>query len=284
LDQNTAAFNLFGRIVPNPIAFSLFGKIEIRWYGILIAIGLVVGIVLAYYIAKYRNLKADELINFAPFGIIGGVLGARLLHVLVNISYYSKHPASILAYRQGGLAIQGVVIGGVIALIIFTKVRKVSFWAFSDVLVPGLAIAQAIGRWGNYFNQEAFGRPTSSSIGIFIAPENRPADYMSAEYFHPTFLYESIANMILFIILILTHYWFKKKPNKYPDGLIFCVYLIIYSLYRIFIESYRIDSSYVGTIKVVYLISGATIIAAFVLANILINRFNARKKEQEPSE
>jgi phosphatidylglycerol---prolipoprotein diacylglyceryl transferase len=284
LDSNPAAFNLFGKIVPNPVAFSLFGKIDIRWYGILIAIGLVLAIILSYYIAKYRNLKADEVINFAPFAIIGGVLGARLLHVLVNIPYYSKHPADIFAYRQGGLAIQGVVIGGVIALIIFTKVRKVSFWSFSDALVPGLAIAQAIGRWGNFFNQEAFGRPTSSSIGIYISPENRPADYMSSEFFHPTFLYESIANMILFIILILIHFWFKKKPNKYPDGLIFCIYLIIYSLYRIYIESYRIDSSYVGTIKVVYLISGITIIAAFVIANILINRFNARKKEQESSE
>jgi len=268
----------------NPVAFTLFGKIEIRWYGILIAIGLVIGIILAYYLAKYRNLKADEIINFAPFGIIGGILGARILHVLVNMPYYSKHLIDIFAYRQGGLAIQGVVMGGVLALIIFTRVRKLSFWAFSDLFVPGLAIAQAIGRWGNFFNQEAFGRPTSSRIGIYISPANRPAEYMSSEYFHPTFLYESIANLVLFIILMLTHYWFKKKPNKYPDGLIFCIYLIVYSLYRIFIESYRIDSSYVGSIKVVYIISGATIIVAFVIANILINRFNARKKEKEAAE
>ena len=265
----------------NPVAFNLFGKIEIRWYGILIALGLVLAIVLAYYIAKYRNLKADEIINFAPFAIIGGVLGARLLHVLVNISYYSKHPSYIFAFRQGGLAIQGAIIGGVIALIIFARVRKVSFWAITDVITPGLAIAQSIGRWGNYFNQEAFGRPTSSRIGIFISPENRPADYMNSEYFHPTFLYESIANMVLFIILIFMHYWFKKKNNKYPDGLIFCVYLIVYSLYRIFIESYRIDSSYVGPVKVVYIISGITIIAAFIIANILINKFNSKRKEQE---
>ena len=268
----------------SPVAFNLFGKIEIRWYGILIAAGLVIAIILSYYIAKYRNLKADEIINFAPFGIIGGIIGARFLHVLVNIPYYSKHISQIFAYRQGGLAIQGVIIGGVIALIIFAKVRKESFWALSDVLMPGLAIAQSIGRWGNYFNQEAFGRPTSSRIGIFIAPENRPLDYINSEYFHPTFLYESIANMLLFIILMLLHYWFKKKPGKYPDGLIFCVYLIVYSLYRIFIESYRIDSSYVGPIKVVYIISGVTIIAAFIIANILINRFNAKKKEQELSE
>jgi phosphatidylglycerol:prolipoprotein diacylglycerol transferase len=247
----------------------------------LIAVGLVAAILISYYIAKYRNLKADEVINFAPFAIIGGILGARLLHVLVNMPYYSKHPSYIFAYRQGGLAIQGVVIGGVIALIIFAKVRKVSFWAFSDAIVPGLAIAQAIGRWGNYFNQEAFGRPTSAKIGIYIAQEYRPLDYINSEYFHPTFLYESIANALLFIVLMVVHYWFRKKPGKYPDGLIFCLYLIIYSLYRVIIESYRIDSSYVGSIKVVYLISGATIIVAFIIANILINRFNARKKDLE---
>ncbi|MHB1253503.1 MAG: prolipoprotein diacylglyceryl transferase, partial [Candidatus Humimicrobiaceae bacterium] len=193
----------------NPVAFSLFGKIEIRWYGILIAMGLVIGIVLAYYIAKYRQLKADEIINFAPFAIIGGILGARLLHVIVNWSYYINNPSYIFAYRQGGLAIQGAAIGGIIALIIFAKVRKISFWAFADTLAPSLAIAQAIGRWGNFFNQEAFGRPTSSRIGIYIAPQNRPPDYMNSEYFHPTFLYESIANLILFIILIFMHRLFK---------------------------------------------------------------------------
>ncbi|MHB1348127.1 MAG: prolipoprotein diacylglyceryl transferase [Candidatus Humimicrobiaceae bacterium] len=267
----------------DPIAFNLFGKIEIRWYGILIAIGLVIAIVIAYYLAKYRNLKADEIINFAPFAIIGGIIGARLLHVIVNIPYYAKNPSFIFAYRQGGLAIQGVFIGGVIALIVFARIRKVSFWAIADTIAPGLAIAQSIGRWGNYFNQEAFGRPTSSRIGIFIAPQNRPVDYINSEYFHPTFLYESVSNLILFIILIFMHYWFKKKPDKYPNGLIFCVYLIIYSLYRIFIESYRIDSSYVGPIKVVYVISAITIIAAFIVANILINKFNARKKDQELS-
>ncbi|MCX6383110.1 MAG: prolipoprotein diacylglyceryl transferase [Actinobacteria bacterium] len=264
----------------NPVAFNLFGKIEIRWYGILIAAGLVIGIVLAYYIAKYRKLKADEIINFAPFAIIGGIICARLLHVVVNWSFYAKYPSYILAYRQGGLAIQGAVIGGIIALIIFTRVRKIDFWAYADSIIPALAIAQAIGRWGNFFNQEAFGRPTSSKLGIFIAPENRPPDYMNAEYFHPTFLYESMANLILFGILIFMHYWFKKRPNKYPNGLILNAYLIIYSLYRIFIESYRIDSSYVGQIKVVYLICGFTIIVALVIANILINKFNAKKKEQ----
>lgn len=268
----------------NPVAFNLFGKIEIRWYGILIAAGLILAIVLSYYIAKYRKLKSDEIINFAPFAIIGGIIGARLLHVIVNWSFYAKHPSYIFAYRQGGLAIQGAAIGGIIALIIFARVRKLSFWAYADAIVPGLAIAQAIGRWGNFFNQEAFGRPTSSRIGIYIAPENRPPDYMNSQYFHPTFLYESIANLVLFGILIFMHYWFRKRPDKYPNGLILNTYLIVYSLYRIFIESVRIDSSYVGPIKVVYIISGVTIVAALFIANTLINKFIEKKKEQESAE
>lgn len=264
----------------NPVAFNLFGKIEIRWYGILIAIGLILAIVLSYYIAKYRKLKADEIINFAPFAIIGGIIGARLLHVLVNWSFYSKHPSYIFAYRQGGLAIQGAIVGGVIALIIFARIRKISFWAYSDAIIPGVAIAQAIGRWGNFFNQEAFGRPTSSKIGIYIAPENRPPDYIDSQYFHPTFLYESLANLILFGILMFMHYKFKKNPNKYPNGLIINTYLIIYSLYRIFIESVRIDSSYVGPIKVVYIICGITIIVSLIITNIIVSKFIAQKKEE----
>jgi phosphatidylglycerol:prolipoprotein diacylglycerol transferase len=266
-------------LVIDPVAFRVFG-IEIRWYGIIIAFALVLAIAVSYLIAKYRRFKADEIINFAPFAIIAGVIGARLLHVIVNWSYYSKNLLSIFAFRQGGLAIQGAVLGGIIALIIFAKVRKIDFWAFTDCIVPALALSQAIGRWGNFFNQEAYGKPTNSRIGIFIAPENRLRGYESFEYFHPTFLYESIANLILFIILMVLHYVFKKKEGKFPNGIIFNLYLIIYSLYRIFIEYYRIDSAMIGSIKVVYIISGLTIIAALIILNILVNRFIEKKKAE----
>ena len=261
----------------SPIAFRLFG-LEVRWYGLLISIGLLLAIFVSYLIAKYRNFKEDEIINFAPFAIIAGVIGARLLHVAVNWPFYSKNLSSIFAFRQGGLAIQGVIIGGFIALIIFARIRKIDFWGFADSIAPALALGQAIGRWGNFFNQEAYGRPTSSKIGIFISPENRLNDYKSYEYFHPTFLYESIANLLLFVILIVLHIVFKKKKDKVPNGVIFNLYLIIYSLYRIFIEYYRIDSTEFGGIKVVYIISGLTIIAAFIILNVLVNRFVARKK------
>ncbi len=266
-------------MVVDPVAFRLFG-LEIRWYGILIAFGLILAIIISYLIARYRRFKADEILNFAPFAIIAGVIGARLLHVVVNWSYYSKNLSSIFAFRQGGLAIQGVVIGGFIALIIFARIRKIDFWGFADCIAPSLALAQAIGRWGNFFNQEAYGKPTDARIGIFISPENRLRGYESFDYFHPTFLYESIANILLFVILIVLHVIFRKKENKVPNGIIFNLYLIIYSLYRIFIEYYRIDSSMLGSVKVVYIISGLTIIAAFIILNVIVNRFIARKKAE----
>jgi phosphatidylglycerol:prolipoprotein diacylglycerol transferase len=263
----------------DPVAFRLF-NMEIRWYGLLIAFGLIAGIIISYLTAKYRKFKADEILNFAPFAIIAGIIGARLLHVIVNWSYYSKNLSSIFAFRQGGLAIQGVIIGGFIALIIFVRVRKIDLWGFADCMAPSLALAQAIGRWGNFFNQEAYGKPTAAKIGIFISPENRLRGYESFEYFHPTFLYESIANILLFIILMILHAVFRKKEDKIPNGVIFNLYLIIYSLYRVFIEYYRIDSSMLGSIKVVYIISGLTIIAAFIILNVLANRFIAKKRTE----
>ena len=153
----------------DPIAFTIF-NLEIRWYGILTALALVIGFVVAYFIAKYRRQKEDEVLNFAPFAIIFAILGARLLHVLVNWAYYSQNLAFIFSFRRGGLAIQGAMIGGILALIVFCKIRKLDFWLWADIMVPGLILGQAIGRWGNFFNQEAFGRPTSLPWAIYIKP------------------------------------------------------------------------------------------------------------------
>ena len=144
----------------DPIAFSVFG-VEIRWYGILISLALVTGIVDAYFTARYRRQREEEIINFVPVAVIFSIVGARLLQVIVNWSYYSGNLTYIFAFRRGGLAIQGVVVGGIIALLIYCKIRKLDFWLWADILVPALVLGQAIGRWGNFLNQEAFGKPTS---------------------------------------------------------------------------------------------------------------------------
>jgi len=264
----------------DPVAFSIFG-LEIRWYGIITALSLMVGFIVAYFVAGYRRQEKEEILNFAPFAVVFSVIGARLLHVLVNWSYYAQHPLYIFAIRRGGLAIQGVMLGGILTLIIFCKIRKLDFWLWADILAPGLILGQAIGRWGNFFNQEAFGKPTDLPWAIYIEPANRPYDYASYEYFHPTFLYESIANFLLFILLMFMHRYYRNRPGKIPSGLILAMYLGIYSIYRTFIEYYRIDSTFIGPVKVVYLINLITIIAAMFIANHVIKKFHEKKQLKE---
>jgi len=264
----------------DPVAFSVF-NLEIRWYGIITALALVIGFIAAYLLAAYRRQKADEILNFAPFAIIASILGARLLHVLVNWSYYSANPAYIFAFRRGGLAIQGAMLGGILALIIFCRIRKLDFWLWADITAPGLLLGQAIGRWGNFFNQEAFGRPTSLPWGIYISPENRPLNYSSYEYFHPTFFYESMANLALFVLLFFMHRFYRNRPGRLPDGIILAMYLGIYSAYRTFIEAYRVDSTFFGPVKVVYIINLLAVIAALIIANHVTKNFKGKQLEEE---
>lgn len=265
-----------------PIAFEIFG-FQIRWYGIIFSLSIIIGFVVVYFIAKYRNQKADETINFVPFAIIFGILSARLLHVAVNWSYYfgyfpiGKSLIYILDFRRGGLAIQGAMLGAVLTLLVFCKIRKLNFWLWADILVPGFILGQTIGKWGNFFNQEAFGKPTSLPWGIFINPANRPYNYSIYEYFHPTFLYEAIANFALFILLMFMHRFYKNKPKRLPSGLILSMYLGIYAIYRTFIEYYRVDSVYFGPVKVVYIINFIALITALVIANHVVKKFKEIK-------
>ena len=262
-------------MVFDPIAFSVF-SLQIRWYGILTAFALLLGFTAAYFIAKYRRQREDEVLNFAPFAIIFSIIGARLLHVIVNWSYYGENLSYIFAFRRGGLAIQGVMAGGILALIVFCKIRKLDFWLWADILAPGLILGQAIGRWGNFFNQEAFGKPTSLPWAIYISPQNRPYNYSSYEYFHPTFFYESMANLILFIILFFVHRFYRNRPGKLPSGLIIAMYLGIYAVYRTFIEAFRIDSSFIGPIKVVYIINIIAVVIALLIANHVMKKFREK--------
>jgi len=267
----------------DPVAFSLFG-LEIRWYGIITALALIIGFTVAYFIARYRRQRQDEVINFALIAVVFSIIGARLVHVAANWSYYGENPILILAFRRGGLAIQGAILGGIIALIVFCRIRKLDFWLWADIYVTGLVLGQAIGRWGNFINQEAFGRPSSLPWAIYIDPANRPYDYASYDHFHPTFLYESISNFLLFALLLLMHRFYKNKPGRIPYGLILAMYLGIYSIYRTFIEYYRIDSTYWGPVKVVYVINLITIITAIIITNYVIKKFREKKQLEENSD
>ena len=224
---------------PGPIAFEV-GPLEIRWYGIIIAVAFIVGLLVVTRIAKRQNENPEHILDLATYLLIGGVISARLYYVIFNWSYYSAHLNEILAIWQGGLSIHGGIIGGFIILAVYTKIHNLSLFKYADLLTYGVILGQAIGRWGNFFNSEAFGGPTNLALKLYIPPESRPTGYSECEYFHPTFLYESVWNLIVFLLL----YFVVRKIFKDQNGTILFTYLILYSLGRFIIESIRIDNIY----------------------------------------
>lgn len=233
----------------NPIAFKLFG-IEVRWYGVLIAAAVVIGTILALREAKKRNVDEDTIIDLLLFAIPASIIGARLYYVAFSWENYKNNPMEILNLRGGGLAIHGVIIAGVIVALIFCKKRKISFWTIGDIVAPSLILGQAIGRWGNFANQEAHGGPTNLPWGIMV----------DGVKVHPTFLYESIWNFGLFLFLL----YYSRKKSK-ADGEVFLLYIVLYSVARFFIEGMRTDSLMLGPIRVAQLISLSTIIIGSVI-------------------
>jgi len=206
------------------------------------------------------KIKSEAVYDLAFYLIFFGLIGARVYAIFLDYDYYWHNPAQIIAIWRGGLAIHGAVIGGVIAAIIYCRKNNKSFWFWSDLAAPGLALAQAFVRWGNYFNQEVFGKPTNLPWGIPIEFANRPIQFLSNTYFHPTFLYESILNIINFIILffLFRRFYFKNLAieklksdqkifnffsNKSRLGIIFLVYLFNYSVIRYLLEFIRIDNT-----------------------------------------
>jgi len=229
---------------PNPILISL-GPINIYWYGFFIVLGALSAILITFKLAAYYSIKKETIIDLAFWLIIGGIIGARAYHVLLESQYYLSHPADILKIWQGGLAIHGAIFAGLIIIWGFSKKYRRNPWQLAAIIAPGLALAQTIGRWGNYFNHELFGKPTNLPWGIPINIINRPVEYISNEFFHPTFLYESIGNFLIFLILIFIHIWIIKK-HKFNNSyylLLITYYLISYSLLRFSLEFIRIDPS-----------------------------------------
>jgi phosphatidylglycerol:prolipoprotein diacylglycerol transferase len=230
-------FNLLHNFSPNPILMQL-GPISIRYYGLIIVLVLGLAIWLAFKLAKGK-ISADDTIDLAFWLALSGIIGARLYEVLILESgYFWSHPAEIIKIWHGGLAIHGAIIGGIIALVVWCYKKKQDFWFLADLAAVVLPLAQAIGRWGNYFNQEVFGRPTDLPWGIAIDLANRPLEFTGEKYFHPTFLYESILNLILFFILL-----FLYKKQRLKSGQYLGVYLIGYGVIRFLMEFIRIDQT-----------------------------------------
>jgi len=227
---------------PQPILFS-FGTISIHWYGLFVVLGILSAMAISLWLAKYYKIKSDTLFDLVFWLIIFGIIGARVYDDLLQLPYYINNPLDSIKVWQGGLAIHGGIIAGIITIYFFAKKRKLSIWALTSLLVPGLALAQAIGRWGNYFNQEIFGLPTNQPWGIPIDIVNRPLNYLSSSYFQPTFLFESVGCFLIFLILFKFTLLLIKKNHltNYYFVWMTCLYMILYSILRLGLEFIRTD-------------------------------------------
>ncbi|WP_396810496.1 prolipoprotein diacylglyceryl transferase [Microcoleus sp. FACHB-SPT15] len=239
---------------PGPILFEL-GPFAIRWYGLLIASAVLIGVSLSQDLAKRRNVNPDLLGDLAIWLVLSAIPAARLYYVLFEWEQYSKRPDQIIAIWNGGIAIHGAIIGGTLAALIFARLKKVSIWQLADLVVPSLILGQAIGRWGNFFNSEAFGRPTNMPWKLYIPPQQRPLEFINFEYFHPTFLYESLWNLMVFGILMTLFFRDLKKRSHLKVGTLALIYMVAYSAGRVWIEGFRTDSLMIGPLRIAQIVS-----------------------------
>lgn len=244
----------------NPVAFEIFG-ISIRWYGILISIGFLVGTYLAVREAKKVGVDEEKLIDLLIFVLPAAIIGARLYYVIFSWDYYKGNLLKIINIRGGGLAIHGGIIAAVLVAIVFCKKKNMNFWQIADITAPSIILGQAIGRWGNYINQEAYGTPTDLPWGIMV----------NGQKVHPTFLYESIWDFLVFLFLL----WYRKNKVE-VKGEVFLLYAILYSIGRFFIEGLRIDSLMLGPIRIAQLIS-----LVLISVSIAIFIFRRRSKKRK---
>jgi phosphatidylglycerol---prolipoprotein diacylglyceryl transferase len=221
----------------NPIAFSL-GPIEVHWYGIIIGSGLALALFLAIREGNRRGLPKDTFADLMLWAIPIAIISARIYYVIFEWKYYSQHPSQIPAIWNGGIAIHGALIGSIITVFVFAKKKGISFWKITDIAAPSLILGQAIGRWGNFMNQEAHGGEVTRSFLENLHLPNFIINqmYIGGKYYHPTFLYESIWDIVGFILLILL-----RRVNL-RRGELFLSYLIWYSIGRYFVEGMRTDS------------------------------------------
>ncbi|MCW6035712.1 prolipoprotein diacylglyceryl transferase [Spirulina subsalsa FACHB-351] len=239
---------------PGPILFEL-GPLTLRWYGLLIASAVLIGATLAQFLANKRHLKTDIMWDLAVWLVIAAIPCARLYYVFFEWEQYVNRPGDIIAIWQGGIAIHGAMIGAILATFIFSRVNRVSVWQLLDLIAPSAILGQAIGRWGNFFNSEAFGRPTDLPWKLYIPLQSRPLGWQQFDYFHPTFLYESLWNLGVFALLLALFFWGMGQGNRLKVGTLFFVYALGYSTGRLWIEGLRMDSLMLGGLRVAQLVS-----------------------------
>ncbi|GAA0037680.1 prolipoprotein diacylglyceryl transferase [Lactobacillus amylovorus] len=251
------------KLVINPVAFQL-GNLSVKWYGIIMAVAIILAAFMAINEGKKRHIIPDDFVDLLLWAVPLGYVGARIYYVIFEWGYYSQHPDQIIAIWNGGIAIYGGLIAGLIVLLVFCYKRELPPFLMLDIITPGVMAAQILGRWGNFVNQEAHGGSTtlhflqSLHLPEFIIQQMK----IDGTYYQPTFLYESFFNLIgLILILSLRH-----KKHVFKQGEVFMTYLLWYSVVRFFVEGMRTDSLYIfGIIRVSQALSLVLFIAIIIL-------------------
>lgn len=264
----------------NPIAFEI-GPIAVHWYGILIVLGILAAAYLSTHMARLWGEDPDFVWDMLVLCVFLGVVGARLYHVLtptpsmgVDQWYYFRNPLKIFATWEGGLGIYGAVAGGALGLYIAARRKKKDIVRWMDITTPGLILAQAIGRWGNFINQELYGKPTNLPWGIYIDTAHRLSGYEAFERFHPTFFYESMWNLATCVVLV---YLTWRYHDRLASGIITALYFISYSFIRFVLEFIRLDSPSVGSLAIAQVVALVIIVVA---AGFIVWRSRTTKPPQ----
>lgn len=247
----------------DPVAVEI-GALSIRWYALFIVLGIVLAVWLASWIANEQGLDSDRLLDVAPFIVLAAIVGARVYYVMLEWDRYRGDIWGAINVRNGGLTIHGAIVGGTLAAWLLLRRDGYSVWRWFDAIIPALPLGQAIGRWGNWANQEAFGTPTNLPWAVTIDPSRRPAGYEQFATFHPTFLYESLASLVLCSVLtalVLN----QRRISWYRSGMAVGTYLVCYGVIRLALERIRTDSLYIGPLPAAYWMSYALITAGVVV-------------------
>lgn len=244
---------------PSPLLATI-GPFVVRWYGLMLALGALLGFLTLRFLARRNGWSSDAALSIFFAVLVAGFIGGRLYHVVNEPAYYWEHLGEIVQVWHGGLAIHGGLLFGIITLWWFARRWQIPLLRLTDMTAPAIAIGQSIGRWGNYFNQELFGRPTALPWGIPIDPANRPLGFETSEFFHPTFLYESLWELGVFVFLLIL-----ITRTKARQGVATFAYLGLAAVGRLTTESLRIDTTPIlFGIRLPLLVSAILLVVAIV--------------------
>jgi phosphatidylglycerol:prolipoprotein diacylglycerol transferase len=256
---------------PNPILWQI-GNVQLRWYGLILALALAAGVWLALNLAKKSGIQPEKIFDLALVASVSAIIGARVFHVLEEWSYYGSHLGDIYKFWQGGLAFHGVLFGGVMALFWWCRKNRIAVLKMLDLVFPALVLGQVIGRWGNWFNQELYGRPTDLPWAIPIQPEYRLNGFENFTTFHPLFLYESLGNLLILLVLLIWWRWPKKKA-----GDVAAVYLMLSPALRFGLDFLRLNQTSLGPLTYAQIFS-----LLLILVGLGIFIYNHSRKFNQP--